>query len=449
MEAPAQVLRARAAQAFRFAFGPWGLALACGLLVSSESAAGPAAGNAPGSGAVYPALRAPSARHPNSFSVSELHIRGRLIELHLRAQVLSLGEVIEGFDDDLDGHAEDGELEASRDAIAAYIAEHYRIVVGADTAAEAALAKWALAGKCVQVVEGPMALDPMNEVSEWVDVRFEFDAGDKRFTTLGAFVDLFEVTSPGHSDSCAVVWNGLELGAWMFAQDAETHVFQASEEMMARNAPAFQRLAIRGAKGLEASWDVALLALLLVVTALRSRSSGLMCGGVLVAAVVVGILVTPELPERAQYLKFARVTSALALVYLALDHLIHRSGRTRLLEPLVFGAILGFREATLVLPELALEAEPAGAPLRGFAFGLGAVLLALVLIAAMALQGRTTPAPSGESLNEGSADQTVAGPSAGAELTLGPPFAPAAVANLVAALALGLGSWSAFGILFP
>ena len=373
--------------------------------------------------------------HPNSFSTSELHIRGSRIELQLRVQVLSLGEVIEGFDDNGDGHAEDGEIEASYGAISAYIAEHYRVSPRASTSAEAALSDKALVGKCLQIVEGPMALDPMNEVSEWIDVRFEFDAGEEEFRTVGAYVDLFEVTSPGHSDSCAVVWNGLELGAWMFAQDAESHVFEATEEMIARNAPAWRRFAVRGAKSLtgggKGKWHAALLALLVVVIACRSRGSAVLSGVVLVAAVAAGILVTPEVPVRDQYLKFAQVTTSLALVYLALDYLIYRSGRTRILEPLVFGAILGFREATLARPELTLELDPVGEPLRGLALGLSGSLLALVLIVALTLKGKSA-------LDQADGDEAAA-----------EPYAPALVAALVSIIALGLGASSAFGILFP
>ena len=49
--------------------------------------------------------------HPNSFSISELHVWNGRVEVQLRCQVLSLGEVIEGLDPELDGHAEPGELD--------------------------------------------------------------------------------------------------------------------------------------------------------------------------------------------------------------------------------------------------------------------------------------------------------------------------------------------------
>ena len=92
------------------------------MLVGLLFAAGLAIG---GAGVAAPA-------HPNSFSISEIHVRGARVEVQLRCQVLSLGEVIEGLDPELDGHAEPGEIERFAAEISGYVAAHYRLVAGAE-----------------------------------------------------------------------------------------------------------------------------------------------------------------------------------------------------------------------------------------------------------------------------------------------------------------------------
>lgn len=315
--------------------------------------------------------------HPNSYSLSEIQIRGRSVRVELRVQVLSLGEVIEGFDSDLDGHAEDGEIAGSEAAILDYVHEHYRLMAGpiADSGAldpSERLAIWS-----GTVSEGPLALDPMNEVSEWVDVVLEYDLADVgEFTALGVAVDLFAETSPGHNDSAAVTWNGVELGPWMFNAAASGHLFAATDAMLARNAPAFRRFLRGSASDAFHRWRLALLAVLLVVGARRASSSALISCGLFALAVSGGSAFGHHVPPRFEIAGFAGLTVPLALAYLALDDLVHREGRTRVLEPLVFGVVAGIGISAQLAPDVATELRQQGAR-AGAALGVGLSLLAV------------------------------------------------------------------------
>lgn len=307
--------------------------------------------------------------HPNSFSISELHVRGGEVELQLRCQVLSLGEVIEGLDPELDGHAEPGEVERFSREIAEYVARHYQLVPGAVDLEGEVDPSTVLAVADAFVDEAPLALDPMNEVSEWVDVVLTFEEFSGDLERLGVQQSLFQVTSPGHRDSCAVVWNGLEVGQRQFALGAETHVFVASAEVLARGAPAFQRYLVHGAKGTLGSVDSLLLVLLLVLAARPGLRSGAISVGVLAVAAAVGVQVGARMTVSATEVRFLELTVPLAIAYIGLDDLLHRDGRTRFIEAGVFGFALGGREVLQLAPELIREVGP-GEPLLGASTGL-------------------------------------------------------------------------------
>jgi len=307
--------------------------------------------------------------HPNSFSISELHVRGGEVELQLRCQVLSLGEVIEGLDPELDGHAEPGEVERFSREIAEYVARHYQLVPGAVDLEGEVDPSTVLAVADAFVDEAPLALDPMNEVSEWVDVVLTFEEVSGDLERLGVQQSLFQVTSPGHRDSCAVVWNGLEVGQRQFALGAETHVFVASAEVLARGAPAFQRYLVHGAKGTLGSVDSLLLVLLLVLAARPGLRSGAISVGVLAVAAAVGVQVGARMTVSATEVRFLELTVPLAIAYIGLDDLLHRDGRTRFIEAGVFGFALGGREVLQLAPELIREVGP-GEPLLGASTGL-------------------------------------------------------------------------------
>ena len=323
----------------------------------------------------------PASPHPNSFSWSEIHVRGADIRLELRVQVLSLGEVIQGFDRELDGHAEDGEIAEYANEIVQYVSEHYRLVVGEEGAgiSSAMLADAKrLEVTSSLVVEAPLALDPMNEVSEWVDVVLTFDAPRAGFEEFGAYVDLFEVTSPGHRDSCGVVWNGLEVGAWQFAVGMNARVFEATEEMLARNAPVFGRYVRHGVERSATAWGLLSMALLLVVGARRSVRSAAATLTLFAVAGLAGAVLAHYVPWKPAYIRFVELAVPLGLLYLALDDLLHREGRTRLLEALVFGVIAGAREAVRMAPEVGLELdEEKRTAIAGLGCGVFGVLLLL------------------------------------------------------------------------
>jgi|GEM_PF-3435637 len=335
--------------------------------------------------------------HPNSFSISELHIWNSRVELQLRCQVLSLGEVIEGLDPELDGHAEPGEVERFSSEIAEYVARHYRLVPGALDEASCADASAALTVAGAFVYEAPLALDPMNEVSEWVDVVLSFEGPAGGLNRLGVHQSLFQITSPGHRDSCAVVWNGLEVGQRQFALGAEAFVFVASPEVIARGAPVLQRYVVHGAKGVFQSLDALLLVLLLVLAARPGWRSALISVGILAAAAAVGAQVGARVPVSSTELRFLELTVPLAIAYVGLDDLLHRDGRTRFIEALVFGLALGGREVVQLSPELIREAGPSG-PLAGVSLGLVLAVLTLSLSLLLALSRCGDPDAAGPRL---------------------------------------------------
>lgn len=319
--------------------------------------------------------------HPNSYSISEIHVRGRTARVELRVQVLSLGEVIEGFDSDLDGHAEDGEIEANEAAILEYIHAHYRLMAGPATDGKVIEPSEALPIGTGVVSEGPLALDPMNEVSEWVDVVLEYDVPEAgEFRALGVVVDLFADTSPGHNDSAAVTWNGIELGPWMFNAAASGHLFEATDEMLARNAPAFGRFFEESLSGAAARWQLGLLTALLVVGAAGALASPLLSVGLLALALGAGVALGHLVPPRFELEGFVGLAVPLALAYMALDDLIHRAGQTRLLEPLVFGVLAGLGVSLEIAPAVGTELEQHGARL-GAGLGLAVACLAVAGVA--------------------------------------------------------------------
>ena len=368
---------------------------------------------ASGAGA-SPAASAAGA-HVGSYSLSEVHIRRGSVQLQLRCQVLSLGEVIAPFDPDLDGEMEPGELDAHRDAIVAYVVEHYRLFPGTKEASAPNAEGVSLEMQSATVTEAPMALDPLGEISEWLDVVVDFTVPDANgsgfdgsgfdgagldgFESLGVRMDLFYDTSPQHRDSAAVVWNGLELGAWQFAQGSEAQVFVATPEMLARNVRPLVRFAKVGWARAPKLVDAALLVLLFVLAARRrSRASGLVSASIFIALMGAGLIAAPMADLLPQHVRFLELTVPLALGYVGLDDLLHNRGRTRILETAVFGLALGGREATRLAPDLAREAS-AREPLLGFALGLGAALILIALFAGLLLgERRAAHADTGEDL---------------------------------------------------
>lgn len=396
------------------------------------------------------AFGAAASRHVDSYSLSEVHVRGRAVQLQLRCQVLSLGEVIGPFDPDLDGNMEPGELESQSDAIARYVAEHYRLVAGAEGPEAAADPARALTVKSSLVVESPPSLDPLNEVSQWLDVVLDFEvpagesagaSADTTFDSLGVYVDLFHDTSPQHRDSSAVVWNGLELSAWQFAAGAEAHVFEASEEMLARNEPPVSRYAKAGARRARGAFDAALLVLLFVAAARRaSRGSALLSAAVFLVFMGVGMWFAPRADLLPQHVRFLELTVPLALAYVGLDDLLHNRGRTRILESSVFGIALGGREATRLAPELSREAS-SQPPLLGFALGMAAVLFALALVASIALRDRGASADHAPTAATGTGTEEAPAEAAPGAFS----WRPMRALLDVAAMGLGLWLfWSAF-----
>lgn len=383
------------------------------------------------------------APHPNSFSDSQIDVRRGRITVQLRVQVLSVAEVIPGFDDDMDGHTTPEAIEASEAAILDYIKAHYRLAPRAATGPEAADPEAALPLVEGRVFEGPRQLDPMNAVADWIDVVMEFDAGEAGFGSLGVFVDLFEVTSPGHRDTCLVVWNGiLHDDRWVFSTGANAHVFEATDAMLERNAPTGSR-ALRSAigglgssvrtSGLEARpglLEALLFSLLLAMGARRGAGflglgSTVLFWAALVAAATwsIGADVPPS------YARFARIAAAAGLIYVGLDVLFQRQGRQRPVEAVAFGGPLGLALMVVLRPEISGEAE--GEWREAIAAWTGGAGAALVLATAAAAGlclwlGRRARA------EDGAGDRTVA---------------PGPLRVLVGAAAVGAGGLALVGLL--
>ena len=326
------------------------------------------AGTAPGAGMIgillgmLGAVSALSGTAGSSqlLSLSEVQIRGRSVRVELRVQVLSLGEVIDSTAIST-AMRRTVRSPASAVAILDYVHEHYRLMAGpiADSGALDPSERLAILSGAVS--EGPLALDPMNEVSEWVDVVLEYEVAELgEFEALGVAVDLFAETSPGHSDSAAVTWNGVELGPWMFNAAASGHLFAATDEMLART-PRPAAASCAEVLPTPSSDGLALLAVLLVVGARRASSSALISCGLLALAVAGGTAFGHHVPPRFEIAGFAGLGGTLALAYLALDDLVHREGRTRLLEPLVFGAVAGVGISAQLAPDVATELQQYGA----------------------------------------------------------------------------------------
>jgi hypothetical protein len=126
------------------------------------------------------------------------------------------------------------------------------------------------------------------------------------------------------------------------------------------------------------SVDALLLVLLLVLAARPGWRSALVSVGILAAAAAVGAQAGARVPVSSTELRFLELTVPLAIAYVGLDDLLHRDGRTRFIEALVFGLALGGREVVQLSPELIREASPAG-PLAGVSLGLALALITLSL----------------------------------------------------------------------
>ena len=155
-----------------------------------------------------------AARHPNSLSSSRWEIDGPTIRLVLRCQVVSFLEVVPALDADADQWIDEGELAAAREALAGYVASHYRVRL--DTGGDPAAGR-PLPGRLVRLASEEDVAGFVPEqwiVSEWA---FEDEAPVR---DLMLEMTLFFDTSPRHRDFAQIVWAGTEFPTqvlWMGA----------------------------------------------------------------------------------------------------------------------------------------------------------------------------------------------------------------------------------------
>lgn len=329
--------------------------------------------------------------HPNSLSASRIDIRGARLVVALEVQVLSLAEVLEGFDEELDGQVTATEIRAAADRIAEYTSAHYRVGarsasgVGGSRVAPTAeplngasgpLARL-LTPRSIAVSEAPLRAGPFGELEQHVRIDLVYDL-PAASTALDVEVDLFGATSPEHRDLCVVVWNGLELEAFDLTS-GERRVVQASQAALARGRPAAGRY-FRALTGqVRAEWALALFAAVLALGA-RGPRTGLASVVQLALAASLGLALTRALGVDARFVRFVGLAGPLSLAYVGLDVLVAKEPRGRTLEAWTFGLVLGGWVVHRHLAELARDAatefHPASqVPAALAGLGLGAAVL--------------------------------------------------------------------------
>jgi hypothetical protein len=322
--------------------------------------------------------------HPNSLSASRVDVRGARVALALEVQVLSLAEVLPGFDEDLDGRVSAERIAEDAARIGAYVAEHYRLhasfpaSVAVGSGAQAVnVDMWtqlAPTGSAA-VREAALREGLFGELEQYVRVDLVYEA-PSTFDALSVEVDLFTDTSPEHRDLCVVVWNSVELAAFDLAGH-ERRVVSASAAALARGRAPFLRYleqvtgarapaAPSAARGVEAApsdargrrhfeWELLLLSALVALTARTSRA-GLGAVAQVALAGVVGLVASRFVPVDPRVVRIATMAAPHSLAYLGCDGLLASTTRTRLMEATVFGALLGLALGLRYMPELAREA---------------------------------------------------------------------------------------------
>jgi hypothetical protein len=360
------------------------------------------------------ALSAPAetglgASHPNSLSASRVDVRGTRVALAIEVQVLSLAEVLPGFDEDLDGRVPAPRITEDAARIGEYVAAHYRLaaasdaatLAGAGTATTPTGAPWTflVPTGAAGVREASLREGLFGELEQYVRIDLVYEAPTAP-RALGLEVDLFVDTSPEHRDLCVVVWNSVELEAFDLA-GRDRRVVLANAEVLARaRAPFLRYLALvtgargmgaptepRGVEGAEVGprhdrrleWELLMLAALVALAASSPRA-GLGTVALLMATGLAGVVASRFVPVDARIVRFVTLAAPLSIAYLGLDVLLARTARTRLMETAVFGVIMGLALGVRFLPELAredaTEFQPASdVPAAIMGIGAGLVLL--------------------------------------------------------------------------
>lgn len=351
--------------------------------------------------------------HPNSLSASRVDVRGARVALAIEVQVLSLAEVLPGFDEDLDGRVPAVRITEDAARIGEYVAAHYRIAASGDPSVltgeadpnAATRSPWAslVPTGAASVREASLREGLFGELEQYVRVDLVYEAPSAP-RALGLEVDLFVDTSPEHRDLCVVVWNSVELEAFDLA-GRDGRVVLANAEVLARARPAILRYlahvtgaGVRGAptaaRGIEGAlvtpksgrrmeWELLLLSVLVALAA-GSPRAGLGAVALVVCTGIAGLIVSRFVPLDPRVLRFVTLAAPLSVAYIGLDVLLARTARTRLLEATVFGVILGLALGLRYLPELAREAATEFQPLTDVPAALAGLAAGLTLLVSAA-----------------------------------------------------------------
>ena len=313
--------------------------------------------------------------HPNSMSSSLVRVEGAEAQVHLRCQVLSYLEVIQGLDANADGTVSADEVEARRQAIFDYARGHYIVITGSDREHRGGEALLAELESLSLDKAGPG--DPLGFGAGAIELTMTFPA-QVSISDLMLEVTLFWETSPDHIDLATIEW-----------PDGVTDHFTLSRAgPTGRSDPqgrgAFGVFLKMGWAHILDGWDHLCFVFALVLCSRKLRSLlAVVTAFTLAHSLSLGLSALGVLQFSA-HARFIEAAIALSIAYVAVDNLVYpRLTRPRWLEALVFGLIHGLGFAGFLGESLLREHARAMAL---FSFNLGvelgqvAVVLGVVLI---------------------------------------------------------------------
>lgn len=320
------------------------------------------------------AAGAGTAWHPNSRSQTELRVSDGLVRARVRCQVESVVEVFE-VDTDGNGLVDEAEFEPQREAIGAYILEHYRLLAGeADDAPPRP-------GRVLDVRLHTEDLDALYFL-QFVDVELSWEL-DAPLAAVDVEMDLFTVTSPRHTDTGRVLWPGGEVSDYrLWGGRPRTH-------LTAPPRPPAPSLVDDLHAGARAVWGGArhlVFVLALLVAAPRLRTFALLLAAFVVMACVAGVFVAQRVVDPAP--ESLQLGVALSLVWLGGLTTLRRTVRPPWAEALLFGLLHG---ASVVRLGTLAHPLPGDDVARVGVFLVGGVAVWVALAAAALLVLRPLP----------------------------------------------------------
>jgi hydrogenase/urease accessory protein HupE len=309
--------------------------------------------------------------HPDSRSTSFVKVVGRTVSLEFRCQARSLGEALP-LDVNRDRELDAAELEAGRDAVAAYVLANYQLFAGLDEGRGGEFdPAHALRGRQTELRLIPASESALNET--WVSAKYEFEA-DAVLRSLTLRVRMFREQNPYHRDEARLE----------FQQDAPArHLFSGEEGQVWRYETESQRRPgvfgdywKEGVAHIAAGWDHLAFLLGLVLAARRWRSVLWVVTAFTLAHTITLALAALELVHVRSSL--VEMAIALSIAYVGALNLLSKQPGSRWVEAFGFGLIHGLGFAGAIKDALAFE------PLRitaliGFNAGVECGQLAIVM----------------------------------------------------------------------